>query len=910
MYYDRAESRIILSVRELCGMALAGGSIDNRYPSHAFFRRADEGREVHGRLRKLRERGEGLGRGEGFPGRTEDLLAPHPRESGSENGSCSASNASHAAYYPELPLRHVAKCDDVTFSVGGRADGVWYDPDGGCVVEEIKSVPGPAELYVRAPREQDLAQLTCYGYFLCAAKGLSSVTLRLTYAHAGDEDHAVHTDSVLTVEHLREAYIALLRMILPRARDLIERETTVRDAAKAALFPYPDMRDAQKDMILECWRDMRAGKTLFAQAPTGIGKTIATLYPAVRTLGENRCDKIFYLTAKNATRREAFAAAEKLVETGTPIRTCVITARDSACSCEAAREARKEGRRTSAFCNPTACPFAKGYYDRVESVIEGMLASGKKLFSGLDIRAAAEEGRICPYELALDLSERCEVVICDYNYVFSPAVSLRRYFSDGIPGTEGHRYIFLVDEAHNLPDRARDMYSASLSLDEIRAAQNAIHAWETQAGQSIFPEEDYGVGNLPDEEDDIRGGGKHPPRLTSATLDDLVGTLSRMSLRCAETMAAGSDGVRHGGALDHAEPVELAEAVYTVVNRLDRWLHANLAHPLYPVVDGLAGTLKAFRTAADYYDRRFVTFTEAHEYPDNDENDVRVRLLCLDPAEILRPILQKAVARVLFSATLTPTDYFADILGGDRTSVTVAFDSPFPTDHLCIAVCDQINTRFESREESYRRIVSYISAVVSARRGNYIVYFPSYDYLDEVYKRFAEKYPSLKTVVQMPGMSYAEREAFIAAFTPDSKELLVGFCVLGGSFSEGVDLPGRCLIGTIIVGVGIPGLSNERNIMRDYYGERAALTEEAGMGDGYAYAYTYPGMNRVLQAAGRVIRRAEDYGVVVLMDDRYAAEPYLSLYPDHWTNMVSVEDASSLFDYLSLFWSEVKAAGG
>ncbi len=896
MYYDRIQDHIVLSVRELCAMALMGGSIDNRYPPPALLRRADEGREVHERLRALRERGEGLGRGVSCSGMMDAHVATE------ENAAVSP----NAIYHPELTLRHVARCDDVTFSVSGRADGVWYDPSGACVVEEIKSVPGLAELYVRSPRERDLAQLTCYGYFLCAAKGLSQITLRLTYAHAGDEDRAVHTDSILTVEHVRGAYIALLRMILPRAKDLIARETTVRAAAKSALFPYPEMREAQKDMILECWRDMRAGKTLFAQAPTGIGKTIATLYPAVRCLGENRCDKIFYLTAKNATRREAFGAAQKLVEAGTPIRACVITARDAACICEAAHAGRVEGRRTSAYCNPAACPYAKGYYDRVESVIESMLASGKNLFSGLDIRGAADAGKVCPYELALDLSERCEVVICDYNYVFSPAVSLRRYFADGIPGTEGHRYIFLVDEAHNLPDRARDMYSGSISLSEVCAVQDCMHNWEAQAGQSVFPEEDYGVGNLPDEEDACEHGVKHPPRLTSSALDDLIGTLSRMSTVCADSMVAGSDGVRRGVSLDRSEPVELAEVVHALVTRCDRWLRAHLAHPLYPVVDGLAGLLKAFRMAADYYDPRFVTFTEVAEYPDSDRKEVTVRLVCLDPAEILRPILHKAVARVLFSATLTPADYFADILGGDRTGVTVAFDSPFPTDHLCVAVCDQINTRYESRDESYRRIVSYLSAVVSAKRGNYIIYFPSYAYLDEVYRRFAKRYPTVKTVVQTPGMSYAEREAFIASFAPDSKELLVGFCVLGGSFSEGVDLPGRCLIGTVIVGVGIPGLSNERNIMRDYYNERSALTSESSIGDGYAYAYTYPGMNRVLQAAGRVIRRDEDCGVVVLMDDRYAAEPYLSLYPDHWTNMAAVGDASSLYEYLSRFWNEVK----
>jgi DNA excision repair protein ERCC-2 len=363
-------------------------------------------------------------------------------------------------------------------------------------------------------------------------------------------------------------------------------------------------------------------------------------------------------------------------------------------------------------------------------------------------------------------------------------------------------------------------------------------------------------------------------------------------------MIVDDKGIRHGVSLDRNQPVVLCNTVTELSTLCDRWLRRHPAHPLYGVVDQLATALRGFRVASDYYDRRFATFVEV------EGEDVRVKLTCLDPAGILRPILQKAEARILFSATLTPNDYYADVLGGDRDSVLVNFESPFPRDHLCVAVCDGISTRYEDRDKSCKKIMNYIAATVSAKRGNYMVYFPSYAYLEKVYALFQKKYPTVKTVVQTPGMTYAEREAFIAAFTPDSTELLVGFCVLGGSFSEGVDLPGRCLIGTVIVGVGIPALSNERNIMREYYDETRTGDdfETAGGSEGYAYAYTYPGMTHVLQAAGRVIRRPEDYGVVVLLDDRYAAEPYLSLYPEHWEQVSAVEDASSLYEYLAAFW--------
>ena len=877
MYYNPTTEQIEISVRELCALAFKGGSLDNRVPPQNLYRRAEEGREVHDKLRALREAGKGLG-----------VTTEAPRKPrGSEESRYSVEPPPTPAYHAEVTLRHTCRMDGVTFLVSGRADGVWYDPAGGCIVEEIKSASlTMADRYIRSPREADLAQLTCYGYFLCAAKGLNRITLRLTYAAPGYEEEAYFADSIMTAEQLAGGYAAILRMILPRAKDMVERESTLRKTAKRAIFPYAEVRDAQQDMIRECWRDLRAGKTLFAEAPTGIGKTIATLYPAVRCYGEGRFDKIFYLTAKNATRREAFAAVQRLNEAATPIRACVITARESACICEAAKSG---GSRLSTYCNPVSCPYAKGYYDRVESVLFDLLDSGKTVFSGLDIRAAARKWQVCPYELALDLSELCEVVICDYNYVFSPSVYLRRYFSEGIPHTEGHRYAFLVDEAHNLPDRARDMYGGSLSLTDVMAVQDAMHGWESRVGTDLlFPTEDAG-----EPEDD-----RAAPRLRSSSLDDLIGVLSRMSASCAETMIVDGDGVRRGVNLDRNQPVVLCDTVRSLSILCDRWLRRNLNHPLYPTVDTLATALRGFRIASDYYDRRFATFVEV------EGEDVRVKLTCLDPAGILRPILQKAEASILFSATLTPNDYYADVLGGDRDSVLVSFESPFPRDRLCVAVCEEVSTRYEDRDKSCRKIMNYIAATISAKRGNYMVYFPSYAYMEKVYALFQKKYPTVKTVVQTPGMTYAEREAFIAAFTPDNKELLVGFCVLGGSFSEGVDLPGRCLIGTVIVGVGIPALSNERNIMREYYDETRVTAdfETAGEGEGYAYAYTYPGMTHVLQAAGRVIRRPEDYGVVVLLDDRYAAEPYLHLYPEHWDTLSAVGDAPSLYEYLAAFW--------
>lgn len=839
MHYDPKNDRIELSVRELCALAFLSGDLDTRMPATPRYEAARVGRELHQRLQK--ERGD--------------------------------------AYRPEVTLRHECRLGDVTFLVSGRADGVICDPESGdYIVEEIKTLTRPLwQTCESLARRPDMGQLVSYGYFLAASKSLSRLTLRLTYVCAADDD--VHyQDALMTSDELRDAFVAMLQMILPRARDLREREVVLRPLAKTVRFPYPSLREEQGDMIRELWRDMRHGQTVFSQAPTGIGKTISTLYPAVKCLGEGRCDKIFYLTAKSATRREAVGAVERLISAGVPLRATVIAAREPMCANTTAKSA--EGRLTR-HCNPDLCPRAKGYYDRVEGVIRDLLASGKGVFTPRVIAAAAETGGVCPYELSLDLSERCEIVICDYNYVFSPTVYLKRYFADGIPNTDGNRYIFLVDEAHNLADRARDLYSATLSLSEFLSLQDTLAAFELACAQArhglIFPEED-----------DPRGSVATP----ALTVDDLAGELRRAAGVCRNSMIEGSDGVKRGAELCREAPLILLETVGILCKKYDTWLRRNPTHPMYGTVDALASSLRAFRTAGAYYDGHYATLTEV------EGEDVRVTLVCLDPSGILGPILQRAVSRVLFSATLTPQDYFADILGGGDDSVCVAFDSPFPPERLCVTVADHISLRQEDRQKSIRQVVSYIAATVSAKKGNYLVYFPSYDYMEKVREAFVRKYPKVRLLTQRQGMTAAERDAFIGAFSEGDGRLRVGFCVLGGSFSEGVDLPGNSLIGVIILGVGIPGLSSLRNIMADHYGE----TRE---GEGYAYAYTYPGMNRVLQAAGRVIRRPEDKGVVVLLDDRYAAPPYTSLYPDHWKSMTAVGDPASLNDHLTRFWERV-----
>lgn len=812
MKYEIDRAAVTLSVTELCAWALLGGDLDLRPGMTKRFsaERAAIGAKVH---RKLQA------------------------EAGVQ-------------YDAEVAMTNTTHFHDVTFEVSGRADGILRtDPP---TVDEIKTVSGRS--FDLPPSPMHDAQVKCYAYFLCREKGLSSVSTRLTYYRLED-GKTKYLTTTHTAEDLRRFYLDLLSRIEYRAHILIERETVLRPSVNSARFPYSSVREGQDIMIRECYRDIRAGKRLFLEAPTGTGKTLSALYPAVRALGEGHCDKIFYLTAKASTRREAYRAAAQLFEAGSHLRTVVLTAREQLCQ---NTMAKADPAGISRHCNPLDCPLAKGFYDRCGSAVcEGL--SKQHGFSRSAILELAERYHICPYEFQLELSVFCDIVICDYNYAFDPLVYLRRYFEPD--AVAQNRYVFLIDEAHNLADRATAMYSADLNSDDIAAL------WR----------------QLPEGESALR-----------EALEKLSVTMHGFRRLCRDTLQKDENGVERGYYLNR-KPMEQFHALVAQTRAvLENWLRTHGGDVYEVAVYTLATTLKHFETVTEYYDERYLTFIEL-------EGESRIlRLICLDPSRILNTCLARAHASVLFSATLTPPDYFADILGGGKGAIRISLPSPFDPSHFALVAVPTVSTRFEDRAKSYKKIASMIAATASAKAGNYIVYFPSYDYMEKVLECFSKKYPQVETVVQTRGMSAAERDAFLEAFR-DDKRLRIGFCVLGGSFSEGIDLPGRQLIGTVIVGTGLPGISNERNILRDYYDS----TREQG----YDYAYTYPGMNRVLQAAGRVIRREDDRGVIVLIDDRWSSERYKMLFPDHWNHIQYAGNAMELAETVSDFWKTTNLRG-
>ena len=740
-------------------------------------------------------------------------------------------DAKDGSYYRDVCLQHTCRYAGVLIKVMGTAQGIETGQMTMTLDYTVRAarIPEPDEIFTVPVRQR------CLAYMLAFAKGLDAVNVRrLTVTSKGE---CASTVVPFGVQALSDEYASILSRALPYIESCVEQCCKVKPRAAELAFPYPEVRAGQEDFMRECFRDIMHQKRLFIQAPTGIGKTISTLYPAVRAMGKGKCDKVFYLTAKASTRREAFSAAKRLFDAGAPLRTIVLSAKEQMCPVEG--------------CNYRTCkhncPRSLSHTKIMQAI--GELLTHQNGYSSALIKRVAEKYGVCPYELSLDLSEFCSIVICDYNYVFNPAVKLRRYFVEN-----NAKYVLLVDEAHNLTDRARDMFSCELRSTDF----------------------DLLLAQIPQSEP------------LHAKIRDAYSVFRIAKRYCRDTIQKDENGEAHGYYFSKESIDDINVTLATLESTIEKWLKIHTYDALYDAIEAVYGSLRAYNATAELYDKGFVTYLTVRG------SEVTLKQLCLDPSRQLEACNERAEAVIMFSATLTPPAYFAQTLGGGRHAVSVNFPSPFPRDNLLVAVAEGISTRFEDRDKSVKKTASYIAASVCGKVGNYMVYFPSYSYMEKVAKAFCARYPDVPVLMQRRDMTQEQKEQFLDAFVADNPGMLIGFCVLGGSFSEGVDLPGGRLIGSIIVGVGIPGLSDERNIIRDYYADQNGM--------GYEYAYVYPGMNHVLQAAGRVIRTDTDRGIVVLLDQRYAEPRYTELFPPHWEDVKIASDAQSLAKTIADFW--------
>ena len=644
---------------------------------------------------------------------------------------------------------------------------------------------------------------------------------------------------------------ALSRFALRTLERVAERSAVEIDRVKRRLptmakvrFPYNEVREGQRDLISACYRAIRGGRRLYASAPTGIGKTISTLFPAVRAMGEGACEKIFYLTAKATTAAAAAEAAEHLARAGADLRVLLLHSRERICQ-------------NSLRCRDLAgegCGASRFAPSREEKAAHELLSLGKTVIDAEDLTRVAAAERLCPYELSLRYAMLADIVICDYNYLFDQKVMLRRFFSSKNDG-----WCFLVDEAHNLVDRSRELYSLTLSPETFSSYLDVF---------------------------------EKTPRLHAAYLH----FTARMREILFPLVADDSDlreGTVRGFASQSEMPIGLEEAFSELVGVLEDLL----AERKLPLLQ-LAELSRVGYELRDVSHRLSLYSAKHRSFIIREGDLLTYRSLCLDPSEILADRLSLGGSAVLFSATLTPTEYYRTVLGGASSDDMLDLPSPFDPEHLCVAVLDRISTRYSDREDSLLSVARAILTAVKAKPGNYLVFCPSFAYLEALSGAISRLAPKLPLLCQEPQMTASARRGFLSRFSEDNKSALIGLSVLGGIFGEGIDLTGRRLIGSIVIGVGLPRPSPEREAICAYY--------EDTLESGREYAYHYPGMNRVLQAAGRVIRREDDRGIILLIDDRFSEPLYREMIPQHWRGLKYVGDLPSLSHLLERFWKNKK----
>ncbi|MDM5317550.1 ATP-dependent DNA helicase [Fictibacillus sp. b24] len=697
--------------------------------------------------------------------------------------------------------------EDMEYMIEGRCDGLLLR-DESVTIDEIKSTARNLNEITRESYPVHWAQAKVYAYIYMEREDKDKVTVQLTYVQVDSGEQKRFQEDV-TFQELEDFMLQLVKSYAPYAKlrlhNLQKRNDSIRDLA----FPFAAYRNGQRNFAGAVYKTIADKKTLFANAPTGTGKTISTLFPAVKAIGEEKAEKIFYLTAKTLNRKNAEEALLLMKKKGLFLQSTTITAKEKVCFKEETR------------CESAYCEFADGYYDRINGAVLDILKN-ETVMDRIVISDYAQKHKVCPFEFSIDLAYAADAVICDYNYVFDPRVSFKRLFEE-----QKKRTVLLMDEAHNLVDRARGMYSAEIiksSFLQLSRDFKGKHdgVWRTAKAvndellklKKEHGEKEVAVSDMPEE---------------------LVGCLEAFMVQAEQLLASGDSDER------------LLETFFEAL----QWVKIT-----------------------QFYDERFVTFISVFK------SEVSIRLFCMDPSKLLFQTGKKYGSRIFFSATLSPLSYFREMLGGEEEDYVIRMPSPYEMDQLDVFV-QPLSTRYKDREQSIEPIAEMLMDLSDKRPGNYLVFFPSYRYMTDVYERLLEKDPPFHPIVQHPGMTEEERETFLAHFDSVEEKSLVGFAVMGGIFSEGIDLKGDKLTGAVIVGVGLPQVGLERDTMKNYF-------QSAGK-NGYDFAYVYPGMNKVLQAGGRVIRSEEDRGTLVLVDDRFLTRKYVEMLPEEWSDFVVLD---------------------
>ncbi len=816
MAEDNRKTELSISVRNLVEFVLREGDIDNRRtasPENAM----QEGGRIH---RKIQ------------------------RRMGSE-------------YQAEVALKYLYETDGYTIVVEGRADGIitGTGPGGEGVrplitVDEIKGTYRELQK-LKAAVPVHLAQAKCYAYIYAQQKGLAEIRVQMTYCNMDTEEiKYFHHDH--TFRELEQWFMEVMEQYRKWADFEFEWKKMRQASIKELQFPFP-YREGQKELVTYVYQTIYHKRKLFIEAPTGVGKTISTVFPAVKSVGAGRGDRIFYLTAKTITRTVADEAFEQMREQGLKFKTVILTAKDKICFMQETE------------CNPEYCPYAKGHYDRINDAVYDLLTHSDN-FRREAVEEYAEKYRVCPFEMCLDMSLFADGIICDYNYVFDPHVYLKRFFADGVKGD----HIFLIDESHNLVDRGREMYSAVLCKEDFLKLKRAV--------KDLDGKMEYRLEKCNKELLALKR--ECESYKIEEYIDPFVTELQRLGT-VLESYLEEHD--RPDGFYTKEIRTEVLEFYFEVTHFLDIYERVDENYVVYSELMG---------------DGRFI-----------------LKLFCVNPSVNLAECMKKGRSSILFSATLLPIRYYKELLGAEEGDYEVYARSVFDPERRALFIGSDVTSKYTRRtEQEYYNIASYIHEIVKNRTGNYMVFFPSHAFLQRIYEVFMDCFfdgDRMECLVQEDYMEEKEREEFLQRFSGNTDadlsasirmeveweegKSLLGFCVLGGIFSEGIDLKADSLIGAVIVGTGLPQVCNEREILKNYF---------EGIGEnGFDYAYRYPGMNKVLQAAGRVIRTAGDVGIIALLDERFLNASYRRMFPREWEKYETVT-VDRVAKRVERFWNE------
>ena len=728
-------------------------------------------------------------------------------------------------YMSEYPLAVTLNVDEIEILLEGRADGIIKKSDGSYVIDEIKTTVEELEKFHQDNLEWHLGQAKCYAYMFAKSNDLEFIGIKLTYIRQGKEKEQFIDSYVFNYLELEQFVLDLINDYLEFYNIIFQKLEKRNQSIESLAFPFKKYRHGQRELAKYCYAVAKKGSRLFVEAPTGIGKTISTIFPFVKAIKDDEKSKIFYLTAKTSGKEAAHQAIRVMKENGLSLSDIIITAKDKICFCK------------GQACNPDECPFTKGYYDKIQTVLRYAILTYDDFDYSL-ITQIAYENQICPFEFELDLSLFMDVIVCDYNYMFDPISYMKRYFDE-----DSSHFLALVDEAHNLVDRSRDMYSASLSYETFKEARKSVRHSKLHKMKLALSKMNKMFKEYQDVED-----GNH-----------IVDSFHDYTYKTISSFITTMQDVNKN---ENKEMSKELLSFYLDVNRFARML--------------------------EFVNKNYLC------YFTKQGDNITLNLSCLDASIYLGSCLNRIKGSVLFSATLSPMDYYVNTLGGDEKDAQLILSSPFPKENLKIIISPNVSIRYKNRDTSYQKVADYIASFVRNKVGNYFVFLPSYEYLHNLMSYV--HIDDVDIFEQDSEMSDEEREAFLLNFKPNPQKTAIGFVIVGGAFGEGIDLVSDRLIGAVIVGIGMPKINFVSDQIDKYY-------DELGL-SGYNYAYLNPGMNKIMQALGRVIRSEEDKGAVLLIDERYLNNEYRDLFKAEWRNYEVAFSPDEVSDICKVFFAK------